>query len=219
VISGPLNGFSGTALACRRSERVIFEGLDFAVQPGGALLLTGPNGSGKSSLLRLMAGLIKPFAGSLEWDGAPVKGDPTSHRERVAYLGHKDALKLVLTTAENVRLWTALRGRSGRADSALRALDLSHLADVPARFLSSGQSRRAALARIVASGAPLWLLDEPTVGLDNASIAALEAVLAAHRAGGGIVVAATHAPFLAPGASVLDLAAFVADPWTEEDAA
>jgi heme exporter protein A len=101
----------------------------------------------------------------------------------------------------------------------LRALDLSHLADVPARFLSSGQSRRAALARIVASGAPLWLLDEPTVGLDNASIAALEAVLAAHRAGGGIVVAATHAPFLAPGASVLDLAAFVADPWTEEDAA
>jgi heme exporter protein A len=204
-------GFSGTALACRRSERLIFDGLDFAVAHGGALLLTGPNGSGKSSLLRLMAGLIRPFAGRLDWDGAPVRQDQTAHRERVAYLGHKDALKPVLTAAENVRLWTALRGQGDGAEAALQDMNLSHLADLPARFLSSGQSRRAALARTIAAGAPLWLLDEPTVGLDAASIAALEAALAAHRAGGGIVVAATHAPFLLPDAATLDLAAFAAD--------
>jgi heme exporter protein A len=214
-----MTGFSGTGLACRRSERVIFDGLDFAVVPGGALLLTGPNGSGKSSLIRLMAGLIKPFAGSLAWDGAPVAADPAAQRERVAYLGHKDALKPVLTTAENVRRWTASAGQGDGARAALDAMNLTHLANVPARFLSSGQSRRAALARVIARGAPLWLLDEPTVGLDTVSIAALEAVLAAHRAGGGIVVAATHAPFLLPGAAPLDLAEFAADLWAEQDAA
>jgi heme exporter protein A len=215
-----VNSFSGTGLACRRSERIVFEGLDFAVAPGGALLLTGPNGSGKSSLLRLMAGLIKPFAGSLQWGGAPVADDPAAHRERVAYLGHKDALKLVLTTAENIRLWAALRGRSDSAAAAMSSMNLSHLADLPARFLSSGQSRRAALARTISGEAPLWLLDEPTVGLDLSSIAALEGALAAHRAAGGIVVAATHAPFLLPGADMLDLADFAAgDPWMDQDAA
>ncbi len=214
-----MNGFSGTGLACRRSERLVFAGLDFAVPPGGALLLTGPNGSGKSSLLRLMATLIKPFAGRLDWDGAPVSADPAAHRERIAYLGHKDALKPVLTTAENVRLWAGLRSGDDRAAAALAAMDLSHLADLPARFLSSGQSRRAALARTVAAGAPLWLLDEPTVGLDVASIGALESALAGHRTAGGIVVAATHAPFLLPDAATLDLAAFAPDAWTEEDAA
>jgi heme exporter protein A len=205
------NGFTGFRLSCRRSERMVFTGLDFAVAPGAALLLIGPNGSGKSSLLRLMAGLIKPYAGRLDYDGVALREDPARHREVVAYLGHHDAVKPMLTVGESTRFWAALRGRQikdgrDRAEAAMAALDLTDLADVAGRFLSSGQRRRAALARILVSDAPVWLLDEPT--LDVKSIAALEAALAAHRATGGMVIAATHAPIALPGAAALDLANF-----------
>lgn len=200
--------FAGTALTCRRGDRLVFTDLDFALEAGGALLLVGPNGSGKSSLLRLMAGLIKPFAGRLDWDGVPTTADPALHRGRVSYLGHLDAVKPVQSGRESVAFWADLWGRSGQGDSALAALGLSDLADLPARFLSAGQRRRVALARVIATAAPLWLLDEPTVGLDRASIAALEAALAAHRAAGGMLVAATHAPILLPGSVHLDLARF-----------
>jgi heme exporter protein A len=202
------SGFTGTRLSCRRSERMVFTGLDFAVAAGGALLLTGPNGSGKSSLLRLMAGLIKPYAGRLEYDGGQLSDDPALHREIVAYLGHHDAIKPLLTVGESTRFWAGLRGRADQAEAAMAAMDLTELADVAGRFLSSGQRRRAALARVIAGGAPVWLLDEPTVGLDVKSIAALEVALAAHRAIGGIVIAATHAPIALPGAHGLDLADF-----------
>jgi len=195
---------------------MVFARLDFHVPHGGALLLIGPNGSGKSSLLRLMAGLIKPFAGRLDWDGAPVRDDPQAHRERITYLGHQDALKPVLTTLENVSSWVGLAGRADRAPAALAAMGLADLTDLPARFLSAGQRRRAALARVVASGAPLWLLDEPTVGLDTASIAALEHALAVHRAAGGIVVAATHMTINLPGAIPLDLADFAVSSFPEQ---
>src|SRR5579859_4095783 len=100
-----MNEFSGHGLACRRSERIVFAGLDFSVRSGSALLLVGPNGSGKSSLLRLIAGLIRPYAGLLSWNGVPVRDDPAAHRERIAYLGHQEALKPTLTTEENVRFW------------------------------------------------------------------------------------------------------------------
>lgn len=206
-----MNEFSGRGLVCRRSERFVFAQLDFSVEGGNALLLVGPNGSGKSSLIRLMAGLIRPYAGQLLWAGAPVRDDPAAHRERIAYLGHQEALKPMLTAAENVRFWAGLRGRADAAQQALATMALSDLADLPARFLSSGQRRRTALARIIASGAPLWLLDEPTVGLDTKSIGALEQALAGHLAAGGLVVAATHVPFLLPGATTLDLSAFPAD--------
>jgi heme exporter protein A len=202
--------FAATALACRRSERVVFAGLDFSLSPGGALLLTGPNGSGKSSLLRVMAGLIKPFAGILQWEDAPVSRDPARHREAVAYLGHHDGLKPMLTAAENIRFWAGLRGRADQTESALAALDLTALSNTQVRFLSAGQRRRTALARVIAGGAPLWLLDEPTVGLDTAAIAALEAALAAHRAAGGMVAAATHTLIVLPGAASLDLADYAA---------
>jgi len=201
-------GFAGYRLSCRRSERMVFTGLDFAVEASGALLLTGPNGSGKSSLLRLMAGLIKPYAGRLEHDGQRLTDDPAHHREIVAYLGHQDAVKPMLTVGESTRFWASLRGRGAQADAAMAAMDLTDLADVPGRFLSSGQKRRAALARVIAGGAPVWLLDEPTVGLDVKSIAGLEGALAAHRAGGGIVIAATHAPIALPGSIGLNLADF-----------
>jgi heme exporter protein A len=198
---------------------MVFTGLDFAVSGGGALLLTGPNGSGKSSLIRLMAGLIKPYSGRLEHDGMRLSGDPARHREIVAYLGHQDAVKPMLTVGESTRFWASLRGRKDRADAAMAMMGLSDLADTAGRFLSSGQRRRAALARVIAGGAPIWLLDEPTVGLDHRSIAALETALAAHRAEGGIVIAATHAPIALPGADGLNLAEFEPAEFLGEEAA
>jgi heme exporter protein A len=157
-------------------------------------------------LLRLMAGLIRPYAGRLEWNGVKLADDPARHREVVTYLGHQDAVKPVLTVAESVRLWGG--HKDGRVEAALAAMGLGDLADLPGRFLSSGQRRRTALARVIAAVTPLWLLDEPTVGLDTKAIMALETALAAHRRAGGLVVAATHVEIDLPAAQSLDLSAF-----------
>lgn len=219
MTAGSEKGFAGYRLSCRRSERMVFTGLDFAVPAGGALLLTGPNGSGKSSLIRLMAGLIRPYSGRLEHDGMRLADDPALHRELVAYLGHQDAVKPMLTVGEGTRFWASLRGRQDKAEAAMAMMGLGDLTETAGRFLSSGQRRRAALARVIAGGAPIWLLDEPTVGLDVKSIAALEASLAVHRAEGGIVIAATHAPIALPGASGLNLADFEPESLAEEEAA
>lgn len=202
--------FAGDALACVRGERLVFENLSFRARAGEALLLTGPNGSGKSSLLRLMAGLLAPASGRLSWAGATVADDPDSHRARIHYVGHLDALKPALTVAENLAFYAALRGRpaeSATLDGAMTAFRLDKLADTPARFLSQGQRRRAALARLVAAPAPLWLLDEPTLALDDASLAGLGAVLSDHLAQGGHVVAATHAPIAVARSQRLEIAA------------
>ncbi|MCK8785256.1 heme ABC exporter ATP-binding protein CcmA [Roseomonas sp. NAR14] len=193
-------------LACLRGERAVFAGLGFRLAPGGALLLTGANGAGKSSLLRLLAGLLAPAAGRLLWAGEDVQADRAAHARRLRYVGHADAAKPALTLRENLALYARLWG--GDAAAALAALDLAPLAELPARVLSAGQRRRLALARLAlvpAATAPLWLLDEPTVGLDAASVGRLGALLAAHRAGGGMVVAATHLPLPLPGAGTLAL--------------
>jgi heme exporter protein A len=179
-------------LAAFRGERLVFRDLDFTVAAGGALVLTGPNGSGKSTLLRLLAGLVRPVAGRLLWDGEDALADLPSHAARLTYVGHLDAVKPGLTVAENLR-FAARMGR-GAVGEALDALGLGDLADVPARFLSAGQKRRLALARLGLSAAPLWLLDEPTVGLDAMSQQRVGAVLRAHRVRGGLVVVATHVP-------------------------
>ena len=150
---------------------------------GGALLLTGPNGSGKSTLLRLLAGLLRPAAGTLTWDGADALADLPAHARRVAYVGHQDAVKPALTAAENLRFAARLDG--GAVGAALATIGLEELADLPARMLSAGQRRRLALARLALSRAPLWLLDEPTLGLDAASVERFGAMLAAHRAAAG----------------------------------
>lgn len=184
--------FEGRSLQCRRGGRDVFAGLDFALPAGGALLLTGPNGSGKSSLLRLMTGLLRPASGALLWNGRPVAEEAEAHAARLHYLGHLDAVKPVLTVAENLHFWAALRGGARVVDRALEAFALTELAAVPGRLLSAGQRRRLALARLVAAPAELWLLDEPSVGLDLASVGRLAAAIAAHRAGGGRVVVATH---------------------------
>ena len=205
--------FEGRDLICVRGERRVFEGLDFALPAGGALLLTGPNGSGKSSLLRLMAGLLRPAGGALLWDGKPVAEDPEAQRRRLAYLGHLDAVKPVLSAEENLTFWAALGG-GGAAEvaRAIEAFALEPLRDVPGRMLSAGQRRRVALARLIAAPAGLWLLDEPTVGLDAESAERLARVAAAQRADGGRIVAATHIGLDLPGAEELDLARFAPAP-------
>ncbi len=190
-------------LAAFRGERLVFRDLDFAVQAGGALVLAGPNGSGKSTLLRLLAGLVRPMAGRLLWNDADALSDLTGHARRVAYLGHQDAVKPGLTAAENLALPARLSG--GSVPVALAALGLEALADLPARMLSAGQKRRLALARLALTKAPLWLLDEPTLGLDSAAIDRFGALLADHRAAGGIVIAATHVPLPLDGVAELRL--------------
>ena len=201
--------FEGRGLACRRGERLVFEALDFALAPGGALLLIGPNGSGKSSLLRLMAGLTPPLRGALSWDGAEISEDPTAHRARLHFVGHQDALKPVLTAAEMLAFWAALRETShDRVLPALQRFHLAERADWPCRVLSAGQRRRLALARLLASPAPLWLLDEPTTGLDEASTQDLLAAIAEHRTTGGMVAIATHLQLPLAGAETLALSTF-----------
>jgi heme exporter protein A len=191
-------------LAAFRGERLVFRDLDFAVPAGGALLLTGPNGSGKSTLLRLLAGLLRPAAGRLTWDGEDALSDLPMHATRVAYLGHQDAVKPGLTAAENLHFAAQLSGAN--VGEALAAVGLAELADLPARMLSAGQKRRLALARLVLSRASLWLLDEPTLGLDTASVERLGGMLGAHRARGGLLVAATHQTLPVPRAAELQLA-------------
>jgi heme exporter protein A len=192
----------GIGLAALRGERVVFAGLGFAVAKGGALLLKGPNGSGKSTLLRLVAGLGRAEAGQVFWNDEDTLADRVAHARRVAYLGHMDAIKPGLTAAENL----AFDGDAAAVANALAAMALTRLAELPARMLSAGQQRRLALARLPLARAPIWLLDEPTLGLDAASVARLGTLLAAHRADGGVVLAATHLPLPLPDAEELRLA-------------
>ena len=177
-------------LTAIRGERLVFQDVSFEVAAGTALILAGRNGAGKSTLLRMLAGLARPELGRLLWNGEDAFEDRVAHGRRVALLGHQDALKPGLTAAENLAFAAGLSGRP--IAPALEAMDLTDLADLPARMLSAGQKRRLALARVCLSDAPLWLLDEPTLGLDDAAVERLGLVLARHLAEGGLIVTATH---------------------------
>jgi len=206
--------FSGTGLACRRGGHGVFGGLDFTLAPGQALVLRGANGSGKTTLLRLMAGLAVPSAGLLLWAGVAVADDPEAHSRRTRLIGHLDGVKAALTVAENLDFAARLHGgasEAARAD-ALRRFGLGTLASLPARVLSAGQRHRLALARLLVAPAPLWLLDEPANTLDNAALDTLAAVIAEHRARGGLVVLASHGAAPVTDAGVLDLGRFAAMP-------
>ena len=210
-IPGTANGapraacFEAHDVACIRGERPVFSGVSFRLERGGALALVGPNGAGKSSLLRILAGLLRAADGTLTWDGASVDEDWAAHRGRVHYVGHLDAVKPTLTAAENLSDWARLRGAKGAEPGALETLGIEDLADVPGRYLSAGQKRRLALARVLATPAPLWLLDEPTVTLDANATDRVGAMIAAHRAGGGMAIVATHGETALDGAQRLDL--------------
>jgi len=190
-------------LVVLRGDRLVLAGVALSLRPGGALLLTGPNGAGKSTLLRVLAGLCPFEGGTVAWDGGDAFADPAAHAGRVAYLGHQDALKPGLSLAENLRLAARIGG--GAMEAALETYGLAPLSHLPARLLSAGQKRRAALARVLLLRAPLWLLDEPSLGLDAQAVALLGVALADHRATGGMVVATTHVPLPLPDAATLGL--------------
>ena len=188
---------SGGDLACIRGGRRVFCGVRFSVPAGHALLLTGPNGAGKSSLLRMIAGLIRPAEGSVVLEG----GEPElSVGEQSHYVGHVDPLKPALTVTENLAFWARFLNGARDAEEAavlergLEAVGLADLAQLPAGYLSAGQRRRLSLARVLAVPRPIWLLDEPSTALDAASQARLQRVMHAHLSGGGLIIAATHGP-------------------------
>lgn len=188
---------SGFDLACIRGGRLVLSGINFSCGSGHCLLLTGPNGAGKSSLLRMIAGLIRPAAGRFELS----EGDTElSIGEQAHYLGHLDPLKPALTVTENLMFWTRfLNGSFGSSDAwlaqaGLEATGLADLVDLPAGYLSAGQRRRLSLARMLAAPRPIWLLDEPTSALDALSQQNLQKIMAAQLKSGGIIIAATHGP-------------------------
>lgn len=189
-----------TDLTVARGGIAVLAGVDFHLRAGEALILRGPNGAGKTTLLRTLAGLQPPVAGRI--DMAP---------DCVAYAGHLDAVKSALTVRENLDFWAAIYGAAD-IDAALAAMDLRALTDRPAQTLSAGQRRRLGLARLALTGRPLWLLDEPTVSLDAASVALFAAMIAGHLAKGGAAVIATHIDLGLTGARPYDLSGLRARP-------
>jgi heme exporter protein A len=187
-------------LVCIRGERQLFSDVNFRLAAGEALLLRGPNGSGKSSLLRLLAGFLPAAAGRVQRD----------EEARLFYVGHQDAVKPQLSTEDNLVFWARLQGLDGaeahaQSVAALEAAGLLRQRRLPGRYLSAGQKRRLALARLLIAPADLWLLDEPTNALDTAAVAWLGGVLATHRARGGMVILASHVDVPLPDARRLDL--------------
>ena len=181
---------SGRGVRCVRGGREVFSGLDFEARAGEVLAVTGRNGAGKTSLLRLIAGLLIPAAGSIALDGGDAE---LTIAEQAHYLGHRDALKPALSAGENLSFWREfLGGEVSDTAESLRAVGLDHAVHLPAAFLSAGQRRRLSLARLLAVRRPLWLMDEPNAALDTAGQGLLAGLMREHLARGGLIVAATH---------------------------
>lgn len=184
----------GEDITCERGGRLVLRDVSFTARPGVPLLVKGPNGAGKSTLLRLVAGLVDHQSGKLRWvddEGTPLAPDiPVA--SYFHFIGHLDAVKPALTVRENLAFWAKLYGADADVDPALERLELAYLRDVPGQFLSAGQKRRTALARLLIGARPLWILDEPTVSLDVEGQALVADLMRAHCAGGGLLMVTTH---------------------------
>jgi heme exporter protein A len=180
----------GRSVGCLRGGREVFSGLDFEAASGHALAITGPNGSGKTSLLRLIAGLLAPSAGSIDLEGGEAE---LTLPEQSHYLGHRDALKPALSVLENLSFWRDfLGGDADDAEQTLARIGLGHAVHLPAAYLSAGQRRRLSIGRLLAVRRPVWLLDEPTSALDAAGQDLFAGLMRDHLGNGGIIIAATH---------------------------
>ena len=189
-----ISSLTAEKLACERGDRRLFEGLDFRVHAGQALAVEGANGSGKTSLLRLIAGFLSPASGRILVK--TVKGESDDAEERgklVGWLGHQDGLKPQLTVLEQLDFFAHLHAQKTE-DAVLEEVGLARQKDLPCRYLSAGQKRRLALARLLVSKRPLWLLDEPFAALDTAGQALVAHLMLRHCGEGGIIIAATHDP-------------------------
>jgi heme exporter protein A len=187
---------TATDLACRRGERLLFSGLALDLAPGQALQVTGPNGMGKSSLIRILAGLLRPFAGTVTRQGM------------IGLLDERPALDEHQPLGIALAFWHALDGGSLGLEQTVDSLGLADLTDVPVRYLSTGQRKRAALARLIGQQAPIWLLDEPLNGLDTDAVRMCEALVATHCGMGGIALIASHQTFSLPDLQTMALAEF-----------
>ncbi|MGH6847357.1 MAG: heme ABC exporter ATP-binding protein CcmA [Methylocella sp.] len=189
---------SASKLTIERGDRIVFSNLSFALDAGSSLTVTGPNGAGKSTLLRALAGLLPLSGGAISC--TPLSSGTLA--ENAHYVGHADALKSLLTVTENLQFLAAMldAGHGGMpVETALAELGLAHAANLPVAYLSAGQRRRVALARLLVAWRPLWLLDEPLTALDAASQTRMAKIMAAHLAHGGMIVAVTHAKLGLPG--------------------
>ena len=180
-------------LECERGGRTLFRNLSFALRAGEAIRVAGPNGSGKTSLLRVLCGLLTPAQGQVQWNGSRIQSLAEEYTRRLVYVGHAPAVKDDLTPFENLDFACRLAGAQANPEALRWALNAYSVPELPARKLSQGQRRRAALARLLLSeGMPLWLLDEPFTALDAAAASYTEELVARHLKAGGSVVYTTH---------------------------
>jgi heme exporter protein A len=178
-----------------RGDRLLFSDISFSLKPGEFLQLTGPNGSGKTSLIRIVCGLITPERGEIRWQGAQIRSLAEEYSRSITYIGHRTAVKEELTSLENLRISSGLAGfevSRAEAKEALSRMGLAGRENLPARFLSEGQRRRSALARLLTCGTALWLLDEVLASLDHAAVTLIETVIGEHLNKGGMAIVATH---------------------------
>jgi len=192
------------SLTCIRQDRLIFKSVELSLSSGEILWVKGRNGAGKSSLLRILAGLLKPASGIVSWDGTDVEQEPEQYQQNLRYVGHQDALKTAYTARENLNFWSQYTGTNNVA-AALEAFQLQTIADHPVRILSAGQKKRSNLARLIACPAPLWILDEPVSSLDTDYIDLFKNLLETHVKAGGMALLATHPDLGLQSARHLDL--------------